>query len=64
VRCEVFGIQIEPKEVQLDGQAAPLWYFEKGVVEFTANKPFDNARIIDPDVDDTPSTTLMHSPFK
>jgi alpha-glucosidase len=64
VRCEVFGIQIEPKEVQLDGQSAPLWYFEKGVVEFTANQPFANARIVDPDVDDSPSTTLLHSPFK
>jgi alpha-glucosidase len=64
VRCEVYGLGIEPKAVQLDGQAAPLWYFEKGVVEFTANKPFDNARIIDPNVDDAQSPTLLHSPLK
>jgi alpha-glucosidase len=64
VRCEVYGIGIEPKAVQLDGQAAPLWYFEKGVVEFTANKPFDNARIIDPNADDAQSPTLLHSPLK
>jgi alpha-glucosidase len=64
VRFEVYGIQIEPREVQLDGRNAPLWYFEKGVVEFTANKPFDNARIIDRTDGDTPSSTLLHSPFK
>ncbi len=64
VRCEVYGIEIEPKAVELDGQAAPLWYFEKGVVEFTANKPFDSAQIIDPAASDRPSATLLHSPFK
>jgi alpha-glucosidase len=64
VRCEVYGIEIEPKAVELDGQAAPLWYFERGVVEFTANKPFDSAQIIDPAAGDSPSATLLHSPFK
>jgi alpha-glucosidase len=66
VRCEVFGIEIEPKAVELDGQAAPIWYFEQGVVEFTAKRPFDNAQIIDPSAgeDDGPQQTLLHSPFK
>ncbi len=64
VRCEVYGIEVEPKEVQLDGQSAPLWYFEKGVVEFTANKPFDVAKIIDQGPSDSPSATLMRSPLK
>jgi alpha-glucosidase len=65
VRCEVYGIQIEPKEVQLDGTSAPLWYFEKGVVEFTANKPFENAKIIDASPNnDEGSRTLLRSPFK
>ena len=64
VRCEVFGVQIEPKAVQLDNAAAPLWYFEKGVIEFTANKPFDNAKVIAPDTDHPAESTLMHSPFK
>ncbi|MEP7289248.1 MAG: glycoside hydrolase family 31 protein [Chloroflexota bacterium] len=64
VRCEVFGILNEPKEVQLDGRSAPLWYYEKGIVEFTANKPFQNAKIIVADASDSPSSTLIHSPFK
>jgi hypothetical protein len=64
VRFEVHGIQFEPKEVQLDGASAPLWYYEKGIVEFTATKPFDNARIIDQTEDDSPATTLLRSPLK
>ncbi len=63
VRCEVYGVEIEPKTIQLDGQAAPIWYFEEGVVEFTAKRPFDSARILDPDLDDMPRPTLLHSPF-
>ncbi|HLY27273.1 MAG TPA: glycoside hydrolase family 31 protein [Aggregatilineales bacterium] len=63
VRCEVYGIDIEPRDVQLDNQSAPLWYYEKGVVEFTANKPFDTAVIIDADMDN-PGSTLMRSPLK
>ncbi len=62
VRCEVVGIDFEPKEVQLDGAAAPLWYYERGVVEFTANKPFERARIIRPDLEG--QQTLMRSPLK
>jgi alpha-glucosidase len=64
VRCEVFGLQFEPKQVELDGQSAPLWYFENGVVEFTANKPFDMAKISDPDIENASSPTLLRSPFK
>ncbi len=64
VRCEVFGLQFEPTLVELDGQSAPLWYFEKGVVEFTANKPFDNAKIVDPELENASSPTLLRSPFK
>lgn len=60
VRCEVYGIGFEPKDVQIDGLAAPLWYFEQGIVEFTANKPFSNAKIVEPDTE----KTLTHSPLK
>jgi hypothetical protein len=60
----VFGIDVEPRLVELDGQSAPLWYFEKGMVEFTADKPFDNARIVDPYMQDTQSPTLLRSPLK
>ena len=64
VRCEVVGIDFEPTDVQLDGAAAPLWYFEKGVVEVTANRPFEVLRIIHPQVDPGPAATLLRSPFK
>ncbi len=63
-RCEVYGITVEPKMVQLDGQSAPVWYFERDVVEFTASKPFDNASILVPDLDNSQSPTLLRSPFK
>jgi len=46
VRCRILGIPHEPVEVLLDDAKAPLWYFEQGVVEFTANKPFETARVI------------------
>ncbi len=48
--------------VQLDGAAAPLRYFEQGVVEFTANKPFDNAMIIDAERGSEAPATLLHPP--
>jgi alpha-glucosidase len=62
VRCEVYGIEREPQEVRLDNAIAPLWYYEKGVVEFTANKPFETARIILPEKQ--ADATLMRSPFR
>ncbi len=64
VRVEVFGIKVEPGSVLLDGKAAPLWYFEKGVVEFTANKPFDSARIIPVEKDSAGASTLLRPPTK
>jgi len=64
-RCEVYGITVEPRTVELDRRPAPLWYFEKGVVEFTANTPFENATIIGPgDNRGDSSPTLLHSPLK
>ena len=44
-RVEVVGISAEPEMVMLDGQAAPIWYYEGGIVEFIV-QPFDEARII------------------
>jgi alpha-glucosidase len=44
IRVEVVGIPGEPETVQLDGQAAPVWYYEGGVVEFVVS-PFGDARI-------------------
>jgi hypothetical protein len=48
----------------LDNKAAPLWYFEKGVVEFTANKPFDSARIIPVETDSAGASTLLRPPTR
>ncbi len=45
IRVEVVGISGEPEAVMLDGQQAPIWYYEDGVVEFIV-KPFDEARIV------------------
>jgi alpha-glucosidase len=44
VRIEVVGISSEPESVTLDGQSAPVWYYEGGVVEFIV-KPFGEACI-------------------
>ncbi len=61
VRVEVYGIRAEPQSVLLDGQSAPLWYFENGVVEFTANKPFDMVKIV-PSTESEASSTLLRPP--
>jgi len=44
MRVEVVGIPSEPESVEMDGQAAPVWYYEGGMVEFIV-KPFGEARI-------------------
>ncbi|MCS6870374.1 MAG: glycoside hydrolase family 31 protein [Anaerolineae bacterium] len=44
-RFEVYGVFDEPESIYLDDSAAPLWYYEKGVIEFTATQPFERARI-------------------
>ena len=32
-RAEIVGIPAEPDTVTLDGQGAPVWYYENGIVE-------------------------------
>lgn len=64
VRVEVLGIPVEPQGVLLDGKAAPLWYYEKGIVEFTANQPFDSARILERQDDSASEDTLLRPPKK
>ncbi|PJF34507.1 MAG: hypothetical protein CUN49_15335 [Candidatus Thermofonsia Clade 1 bacterium] len=44
-RFEVYGLVDEPHSVHVDDSAAPVWYYEKGMVEFTATQPFERARI-------------------
>ncbi len=45
LRVEVVGISGEPESVLLDGQSAPIWYYEGGMVEFIV-QPFGDARIV------------------
>jgi alpha-glucosidase len=61
IRVEVFGIRTEPHSVRLDGQAAPLWYFENGIVEFTINTPFSLVEVI-PSSENEAASTLLHPP--
>ena len=44
-RVEVVGISGEPEAVLVDGQGAPVWYYEGGMVEFIV-APFSTARIV------------------
>ncbi len=45
VRVELVGISGEPEAVMIDGQNAPIWYYEAGMVEFVT-RPFSEARIV------------------
>ncbi len=44
-RLEVIGIPGEPGQVLVDGQPAPLWFFEGGHVEILSN-PFSSVRLV------------------
>ncbi len=44
LRMEIVGISGEPERVFMDGQSAPIWYYEGGVVEFMV-QPFTEVRI-------------------
>jgi alpha-glucosidase len=62
VRLEVVGISGEPERVELDGQAAPVWYYESGIVEFSV-RPFSEARIIGRSYTNSPAhITQPHPP--
>ncbi len=62
-RFEVYGVPSEPHSVMLDDSAAPLWYYEDGVVEFAVTQPFERARIVIHKRDD-PQETLLRSPLR
>ncbi|MFN7210761.1 MAG: DUF5110 domain-containing protein, partial [Aggregatilineales bacterium] len=62
-RFEIYGIPDEPSSIYLDDSAAPLWYYEKGVVEFTATQPFERARIEVHQRSDS-RATLLRSPLR
>ncbi len=62
LRVEVVGISAEPESVALDGQVAPIWYYEDGIVEFIV-KPFNEARIIGRDPSSSAAQqTLIRKP--
>lgn len=60
VRVEVFGLAEEPEAVLVDGQGAPVWYYENGVVEFVA-PPFGEARLV-AHAESNREETLPHRP--
>lgn len=62
-RFEIYGIPDEPSNIYLDDSAAPLWYYEKGVVEFTATQPFGRARVEVHQRSDS-RATLLRSPLR
>ncbi len=45
IRVEVVGLQEEPIDVRLDRQGAPLWFFDNGVLELTADDTFRRIEI-------------------
>ncbi|HRE48380.1 MAG TPA: glycoside hydrolase family 31 protein [Aggregatilineales bacterium] len=63
VRCRIYGVVSEPTEVLIDDRKAPLWYHENGVVEFTANRPFETAKIVGQS-EPTSDLTLTRNPLK
>lgn len=45
VRVEVVGLQSEPAEVKLDRGRAPVWYFDRGVLEVDADETVSRIEI-------------------
>lgn len=60
VRVEVIGWADELETVLVDGQGAPVWYSENGVVEFIA-PPFGEVRLV-PRTEASCADTLPHRP--
>jgi len=61
IRVEVVGLIEEPIDVKLDRQSAPLWYYDNGVLELTAEDGFRRIEIMRRSV---PSDrTITHRPW-
>ncbi len=45
IRVEVAGMQSEPSEVKLDRQRAPVWYYDRGVLEVNADETVNRIEI-------------------
>ncbi len=60
VRVEVIGLAEEPQAVLVDGQGAPVWYYENGTVELVA-PPFSEARLV-ARAESNREETLPHRP--
>jgi alpha-glucosidase len=44
-RVEVVGLGEEPEDVRLDRHGAPLWYYDEGVLELTADDDFGRIEV-------------------
>ncbi|HLU08572.1 MAG TPA: TIM-barrel domain-containing protein [Oceanobacillus sp.] len=45
IRVEVVGFEVEPLEVKVDRRGAPIWFYDDGVVEITADDSFSQIEI-------------------
>lgn len=62
VRAEIVGISSEPDTITLDGQGAPVWYYENGIVELVSGT-FSDVRIGGESVESSQAArTLMRPP--
>ncbi len=61
IRVEVVGLTEEPMDVKLDRQSAPLWYYDNGVLELTAEDNFRRIEIMRRSVPN--DRTITHRPW-
>jgi alpha-glucosidase len=45
LKIEIIGLSESPSAIELNDRAAPVWYYENGMVEMALKKPFDTLRI-------------------
>ncbi|MEO8393552.1 MAG: TIM-barrel domain-containing protein [Chloroflexota bacterium] len=61
IRVEVVGLTEEPVDVKLDRQSAPLWYYDNGVLELTAEDSFRRIEIMRRSIPG--DRTITHRPW-
>ncbi len=61
IRVVVVGLTEEPVDVRLDRQNAPLWYYDGGVLELTADDKFQRIEIVRRSIPN--DRTLTHRPW-
>jgi alpha-glucosidase len=45
IRVEIIGFEVEPVEVKVDRRGAPIWFYDDGMVEITADDTFSQIEI-------------------